>query len=73
MLQRPSTIKDNQTKQISLLTAGDIPVKKELIFYGARYYYRSQYGEVMSNQKVGVFVEIENKEKTTLEWPPKGL
>ena len=73
-LQRPSTIKDNQTKQISLLTAGDIPVKKELIFYGARYYYRSQYGEAMSNQKVGVFVEIENKETNNLGMPlPKGV
>jgi hypothetical protein len=73
-LQRPSTIKDNQTKQISLLTAEDIPVKKELIFYGARYYYRSQYGEVMSNQRVGVFVEIENKETNNLGMPlPKGI
>ena len=27
-LQRTSTIKENQTKQISLVTAGDIPVKK---------------------------------------------
>ncbi len=72
-LQRPSTIKDNQTKQISLVTADNIPVKKELLFYGARYYYYSQYGEAMTNQKVGVFIEMENKKENNLGIPlPKG-
>ena len=41
-LGRKSTIKENQTKQISLLEASDIPIKKNLIFYGAEYYYRNQ-------------------------------
>jgi hypothetical protein len=73
-LQRPSTIKDNQTKQINLVTAGDIPVKKELLFYGAKYYYYNQYGEAMSHQKVGVFVEMENKKEHHLGMPlPKGV
>jgi hypothetical protein len=72
-LQRPSTIKENQTKQISLVTADNIPVKKELLFYGARYYYYSLYGEAISNQKVGVFVEIENKKENNIGIPlPKG-
>src|SRR4030066_1007781 len=31
-LQRPSTIKENQTKQISLVSADNIPVKKELLY-----------------------------------------
>lgn len=72
-LQRTSTVKDNQTKQINLLTAHSVPVKKELLFQGAKYYYYSQYGEVMSNQKVAVFVEIENKRENNLGIPlPKG-
>ena len=72
-LQRPSTIKDNQTKQIGLVSAGDVPVKKELLFYGARYYYYSQYGEAMTNQKIGVYVEIQNKKENNLGVPlPKG-
>ena len=72
-LQRPSTIKNNQTKQISLVTADNIPVRKEFIYYGAGYYYRSQYGEKISNQKIGVFVEISNKKKHNLGMPlPKG-
>lgn len=73
-LERPSTMKDNQTKQITLIAAGDIPVKKELLFYGAKYYYYSQYGDAMSNQKVDVFVEIENKKENNLGIPlPKGI
>lgn len=73
-LQRPATIKDNQTKQISLVTAGEIPVKKELVFRGERYYYYSRYGEAMTNQKVGVFVEIQNRREHNLGIPlPKGI
>jgi hypothetical protein len=72
-LQRPTTIKENQTKQISLLTSDNIPVNKKLIYYGAKYYYYNQLGEVISNQKIGVFVEIENKQENNLGIPlPKG-
>ncbi|MBI2091353.1 MAG: DUF4139 domain-containing protein, partial [Deltaproteobacteria bacterium] len=41
-LQGESTIKDNQTKQLNLLSAADIPVKKQFIFYGAQNYYRNR-------------------------------
>ncbi len=72
-LERSATVKDNQTKQISLVTADDIPVKKELLYYGANYYYYNRYGDAMSNQKVGVFVEIQNKKEHNLGIPlPKG-
>jgi len=72
-LQRPTTIKQNQTKQISLVNAENIPVKKELRYYGARYYYYNQHGDVVTNQKIGVFVEIANKKKHNLGIPlPKG-
>jgi hypothetical protein len=72
-LQRPATIKQNQTKQICLVSADRIPVKKELLYYGARFYYRSRNGGKISNQKVGVFIEVENKEEHNLGIPlPKG-
>ena len=72
-LGRPATVKDNQTKQISLVTADDIPVKKELLYHGANYYYYNRYGDAMSNQKIGVFVEIQNKKVNNLGIPlPKG-
>jgi len=72
-LQRPSTIKDNQTKQISLITADSIPVKKELLFRGDNYYYYGHYDEVTGNRKVGVYVEIANRKEEKLGIPlPKG-
>jgi hypothetical protein len=72
-LQRKTTVKENQTKQISLVNADDIQVKKELVFRGAPYYYRSSYGEGIPNQKVGVYVEIANKKENNLGIPlPKG-
>ncbi|MEK6745055.1 MAG: DUF4139 domain-containing protein [Nitrospirota bacterium] len=72
-LQRTATVKDNQTKQISLVQAEDIPVKKEFIFRGAPYYYYGQYGEIATNQKIGVFVEIDNRKDNHLGMPlPKG-
>jgi len=72
-LERLSTIKDNQTKQISLVSADSIPLKKELVFKGANYYYTSRYGDPITNQKVNVFVEIQNRKDHNLGMPlPKG-
>ncbi len=72
-LQRPSTIKDNQTKQIQLVQASEVPVKKELLFQGQAFYYRGPSGETVSDQKVGVFIEIANKKDHHLGFPlPKG-
>jgi hypothetical protein len=68
-----TTIKQNQTKQISLLDVAEIPIQKELRFYGASQYYRGPLGTPLSNQKVGVFLEIANKEQSHLGMPlPKG-
>lgn len=73
-LQRTATLKDNQTKQISLIKADDIPVRKEFIYQGARQYYYSQYSELIASQKVGVFVELENRKENHLGIPlPKGI
>lgn len=73
-LQRPTTIKENQSKQISLLEAADIPVKKEFLLAGAGYYYQgAQSGEIARKQKVGVYIELENRERNHLGMPlPKG-
>lgn len=72
-LQRPATVKDNQTKQISLVQASTVPVVKELLYYGASHFYRGRYGEPVSNQKVAVFVEMDNRKEHHLGMPlPKG-
>jgi hypothetical protein len=68
-----TTIKDNQTKQLSLLAASEVPVTKELIYYGAADYYRSAYGVPVSNQKVAVYLEVKNSKENRLGLPlPKG-
>ena len=68
-----TTIKDNQTKQLSLLAAADIGIDKQLIYYGAQDYYRTSYGTPISNQKVGVYLEIKNSQANRLGVPlPKG-
>jgi len=72
-LDRRTTLKENQTKQISLLNVPQIPVTKEFIYRGTQYYYRSKQGEIISDQKVGVFVQITNSQENHLGLPlPKG-
>ncbi|RKY37431.1 MAG: DUF4139 domain-containing protein [Candidatus Omnitrophota bacterium] len=74
-LDRASTIKNNQSKQIELLQAVNIPVKERLIYYGANYYFRSRStGRMRSDKKIGVFLEIENKKENNLGIPlPAGI
>jgi len=73
-LQRPTTIRDNQTKQVSLLNAAEVPVAKEFRLQGSPQYYRSQYGDLGQKLKVGVFVEFENRKQARLGMPlPKGV
>lgn len=73
-LDRPTTISENQTKQVSLLTASAVPVRKELLLRGAEYYYESSYGDLGQKMKVSVFVEFDNKATSHLGMPlPKGV
>jgi hypothetical protein len=73
-LQRPTTIADNQTKQVALLGASGVPVTKELVLQGSDYYYRSSIGGIGQKMKVGVFVQFENREASRLGMPmPKGV
>jgi hypothetical protein len=68
-----TTIKDNQTKQLALLAASEVPITKHLIYYGAQDYYRNSYGVPVSNQKVGVYLEVKNGKEQRLGVPlPKG-
>ena len=68
-----TTIKNNQTKQLSLLAASEVPTTKELIYYGAQDYYRNSYGVPISNQKVAVYLEVKNSKENRLGLPlPKG-
>ncbi len=71
-LDRRTTIKDNQTKQMTLFDANQVPVKKLFIFAGYPQYYYSQ-DQRSNKQKVGVFLELENTKNNNLGIPlPKG-
>jgi hypothetical protein len=73
-LQRPTTIADNQAKQVALLGAQGVPVTKELLLQGTDYYYRSSVGNIGQKMKVGVFVQFQNRESSKLGMPmPKGV
>ncbi|MFO0613264.1 MAG: DUF4139 domain-containing protein [Polyangiaceae bacterium] len=73
-LERPTDVLQNEQKQVTLLEAKNIDVQKKLLFYGQQYWYRGQYGQVMSNQKVGVYLDIQNSQKNGLGTPlPKGV
>jgi hypothetical protein len=73
-LDHPTTVAENQTKQVALLSAAGVPARKELLLKGSDSYYRSSYGELSQKIKVGVFVEFDNREASQLGMPmPKGV
>lgn len=76
-LQRKATVKDNQTKQIALLSANNVPVKKLLIYdpvdyFGWRWYYYEN-NQKNKEQKIKVKLEVANTKQNNLGMPlPKG-
>jgi hypothetical protein len=74
-LQRATTLKNNETKQISLLDAANFNVRKELVLNGQQYYYQgyNNPGEPVK-EKVGVYVEFKNSQDNGLGQPlPAGI
>ena len=73
-LDRPTTMAVNQTKQVALLSASQVPVRKDYVLQGQNYYYSGSYGDLGAAQKVGVFVSFDNRESSRLGMPlPKGI
>lgn len=65
-LQRPTTISQNETKQISLFEAKNISINKKYLFKSGGYWNNS-------SSKIAVVVQFENKESNNLGLPmPKG-
>lgn len=72
-LGRPTSVLQNEQKQVSLLEADGVKIDKKLIFYGQQYWFRGQYGQLQSNQKVGVYLDFKNEQQNKLGMPlPKG-
>ncbi|HOD32903.1 MAG TPA: DUF4139 domain-containing protein [Holophaga sp.] len=73
-LDRPTTLKESQTKQVALLSASSIPTRKEYLLQGQSHYYSDAYGDLGQRLKVGVFVEFDNRTEANLGLPmPKGI
>src|SRR5258707_58520 len=69
-LQRPATIRDNETKQVSLLEAAGFDVKKEFVLNGQRYYYTGYNNPGAAiKEKVGVYMQFRNSQQNKLGMP----
>lgn len=74
-LTRKATIKNNQTKQISLLSVQDIPMEKKYVYDGKLYrnYYFDNWKGLDYNPKVSVYIRFKNSSDSGLGIPlPKG-
>lgn len=79
-VQRPVTVKNQQTKQIEFVTGNDIPAEKFFVYDGSQMQFWGSYRPVddpdygtASNKKVMVMLEFENGEDQGLGVPlPKG-
>jgi len=72
-LGRPTDLRDKETKQVTLLEAHGVKVEKKLEFRGTDYWYRNVYADLPKDQKVGVWIDFVNEEKSGLGMPlPKG-
>jgi hypothetical protein len=57
----PTDILDKQTKQVLLLSARDIPMKKTLELRGSTYYFQGAAGDIGDRLPVGVYVAFDNR------------
>ncbi len=74
-LERPASIREQETKQISLLEAENFAVNREYVLVGNESFYQ-EYQNIGNPvpQKVGVFVEFRNVQESNLGMPlPAGI
>ncbi len=74
-LDRPSTIRNAQTKQIQLLQAEGIRITKDYVLNGGTQYFQSVWSGPASKEKIAVYISFKNAEATPgLGQPmPKGI
>ena len=59
--ERPTSIADNQPRQLALLSASAVPVRRQHLLAGNDWYYRDRYAQIGQKLKPAVFLEFENK------------
>lgn len=73
-LRHTTTLKDNQTRQISLLDAGPINIEKELRVQGAKDLFTRHVMDPTPRQPVSVHLKFQNTEKNNMGMPlPAGI
>ena len=73
-LPHATDIADNQTKQVTLLSASGIQAKKQLILEGSSYYYTQRYDWQGQKLKTSVHLKFKNSKDNQLGMPlPKGV
>jgi hypothetical protein len=69
-LGRPATIREQETKQVSLLEAANFNVSKEFVINGQPYYYRTYNNPGAAiKEKVGVYMQFRNSQQNRLGLP----
>src|SRR5262245_33627324 len=68
-LERPTDVLDKEQKQVTLLEANNVSVEKKLIFTGESYYFQSRISDLPKNQKVSVFLDLQNSAQNHLGMP----
>jgi hypothetical protein len=79
-LGRPTTVSQNQTKQIELLKTADVPLKKIFLYEGTPQYRfygglmtEPSFGSEESNKKINVIIEVKNSKDNHMGMAlPKG-
>ncbi len=73
-LQRKTTIKDNQTKQISLLEGSALTLQKEFIVAASHGYWTARYQGELPKEPVNVYIKFKNSKENNLGMPlPAGV
>jgi hypothetical protein len=71
-LDRKATLAENETKQLRLLTAAAVPLKKSFVVVGQPAWFRSRVGDLGRDLPVGVFLELRNDDASHLGMPLPG-
>ncbi len=73
-LQRRTSVGENETKQISLLTSPSVPVEKRFVVDGQSFYYHAPQAGAPVRSDVKVYYRFKNEEKSGLGMPmPAGV
>ncbi|MXS85738.1 DUF4139 domain-containing protein [Nitrosomonas sp. HPC101] len=68
-----TTLAENQTKQVILMSAADIPVSREFLLRGIEAHYLSRYTNSDNKLRPDVFIQFENKGKGLDKPLPGGI